>query len=141
MADRHASGTRLITLYMKVSLIEAIDEALERAHYSDRSLFIRDAVYEKLTIGLGIPLPHSITLAPGRKGVGGRKRPDSFSSTALGASMPEASTRDLQAEAGLPPKRALTPSVGVPSAGTALPKAADQRRLSRPLFPPAPAPK
>lgn len=45
--------------------LREVDRAMRRAGYSERSRFIRDAVYEKLS-ALGIRLSHGVTLAPGR---------------------------------------------------------------------------
>lgn len=50
-----------------------IDRALPIAGYSDRSSFIRDVIYRRLT-ELGIDLPKNIKVAPSRAGKGGRPK-------------------------------------------------------------------
>ena len=50
---------------MTDEFVREIDAALRPSGYSDRSKFVRDAVYERLK-ALGYKLPKEITLAPGR---------------------------------------------------------------------------
>lgn len=50
-----------------------IDKALPRAGFSDRSSFIRNAVYKRLA-ALGVEIPLELTTAPSRAGKGGPKK-------------------------------------------------------------------
>ncbi len=64
-------GQKQIGLFLKVGFLEEIDEALARLGYADRSTFIRDAVYEKLTLH-GVSVPQGLQSAPSRSGKGGK---------------------------------------------------------------------
>lgn len=71
MPNKRAKGQKGVLVVMRASFLEKIDAALSQAGYNDRSSFIRDAVYEKLT-GLGYPVNLEEKTAPNRAGRGGR---------------------------------------------------------------------
>ena len=58
---------------MQESFLEEIDAKLAAMGYSDRSAFIRDAVYAEMARN-GVTLPPALKTAPQRKGKGGRPR-------------------------------------------------------------------
>ena len=60
---------------MQESFLEEIDAKLASMGYSDRSAFIRDAVYAEMARN-GVTLPPAMKTAPQRKGKGGRPRKD-----------------------------------------------------------------
>lgn len=62
---------RPLTFMVKADFLEEINKACEVAGYSDRSQFIRDAVFESLE-RLGIQVSKTLKAAPSRKGKGGR---------------------------------------------------------------------
>jgi Arc/MetJ-type ribon-helix-helix transcriptional regulator len=73
MPGQRSKGQRGIIVMMRESFIEEIDGSLLHCGYTDRSSFIRDAVYEKLErMGISIPLVEKT--APQRSGKGGRKK-------------------------------------------------------------------
>ena len=61
--NRRAPGQRLIPIPMSEEFVREINAALAPAGYSDRSKFVRDAVYEKLQ-RLGYRMPREISVAP-----------------------------------------------------------------------------
>ena len=65
MSNQRAPGQKLINLYMSEEFIAEIDREMRLHGYSERSRFVRDAVYEKLR-SLGIVLPAEISMAPSR---------------------------------------------------------------------------
>lgn len=58
---------------MDEDFLRDIERSLARAGYSDRSSFIRDAVFEKLATN-GIRVDYQRALAPSRSGKGGAKQ-------------------------------------------------------------------
>lgn len=64
---------RPLTFMVKEAFLEEITRACEVGGYSDRSQFIRDAVYEAME-RLGMSVPKAIKAAPSRKGKGGRPK-------------------------------------------------------------------
>lgn len=60
-----------VLVMMRESFLEEIDAALPKAGFSDRSKFIRDAVYQRMR-SLGFKVAEEDTTAPSRKGKGGR---------------------------------------------------------------------
>jgi hypothetical protein len=64
-------GQKQIGLFLKVEFLEEIDGALPRLGYTDRSAFIRDAVYRELKRA-GIVIAPVLKEAPSRVGKGGR---------------------------------------------------------------------
>ena len=64
---------RPLTFMVKEDFLEAINRACEEAGYSDRSQFIRDAVFEAIE-RLGLNVSKAIKAAPSRKGKGGRPK-------------------------------------------------------------------
>lgn len=65
-----SEGQKQVMVMMRQEFLDEIDKAFPLAGFSDRSSFIRDAVYR--AIGeLGINLPMVIKTAPSRKGKGG----------------------------------------------------------------------
>ncbi|HBR94324.1 MAG TPA: hypothetical protein DEA90_09195 [Opitutae bacterium] len=73
MAGQRSKGQKQVITMMKESFVEKIDESLSECGYTDRSSFIRDAVYEKLE-SMGIKLPLIEKAAPQRTGKGGRPK-------------------------------------------------------------------
>jgi len=71
MPNKRASGQKGVIVMMKEEFISDIDSAIGTAGYSDRSSFIREAVYEKLR-ALGLDVPPASKAARSRVGVGGR---------------------------------------------------------------------
>lgn len=60
-----------VLVMMRESFLKEIDAALPKAGFSDRSKFIREAIYQRLrSLGFGIDPVEST--APSRKGKGGR---------------------------------------------------------------------
>lgn len=60
-----------VLVMMRESFLEEIDAALPKAGFSDRSKFIRDAVYQRMR-ALGFKIAEEEPTAPSRKGKGGR---------------------------------------------------------------------
>ena len=73
MPNKRAKGQKGVLVMMKEGFLSEIDSTLEASGYSDRSTFIRDAVYEKLR-SLGVDVPPSSKTSPSRVGVGGRPK-------------------------------------------------------------------
>jgi Arc/MetJ-type ribon-helix-helix transcriptional regulator len=66
-----SSGQKLISVPMNEKFIDAVDKALPKVGFSDRSSFIRAAIVEKLTKA-GVKISVELSLAPSRTGKGGR---------------------------------------------------------------------
>ncbi len=60
-----------VLVMMRESFLEEIDAALPKAGFSDRSKFIREAIYQRLR-SLGFDIEPEEPTAPSRKGKGGR---------------------------------------------------------------------
>lgn len=73
MPGKRSEGQRGVIVMMRESFVEEIDDSLLGCGYTDRSSFIRDAVYEKLQ-RMGVDIPISEKSAPQRTGKGGRKK-------------------------------------------------------------------
>lgn len=63
----------MVTTMFREEFLAELDACLDELGYSDRSQFIRDAVFESLE-RLGIQVPKTLKAAPSRKGKGGRPR-------------------------------------------------------------------
>lgn len=72
MPSQRSKDQRGVLVMMDKDFREEIDRALPIAGYSDRSQFIRDAVYKRLQ-EIGIDVPAHLKAAPSRIGKGGRK--------------------------------------------------------------------
>jgi hypothetical protein len=70
MANERAQGQKLIPIPASADFIKELNKGFKKAGYSNRSLFIRDAIIEKLN-GQGIKVPAELALAPDRLGKGG----------------------------------------------------------------------
>lgn len=68
---RPASQKQIITL-MDENFLRRIESGMMTAGYSDRSKFIRDAVFEKLR-RLDVACNYKLAMAPSRTGKGGSK--------------------------------------------------------------------
>ena len=64
-------GQKQIGLFLKVEFLEEIDASLPRLGYSDRSTFIREAVFRELERE-GVKIAAHLKEAPSRVGKGGR---------------------------------------------------------------------
>lgn len=62
-----------LTFMVKAAFLDEINQACTIAGYSDRSQFIRDAVFAEIE-RLGIAVPKALKAAPSRKGKGGPKK-------------------------------------------------------------------
>jgi hypothetical protein len=71
MPNQRAPGQKLINVPIDVAFIKIMDVAARAAGYDNRAEFIRDAIYEKLSL-MNIEVPESIRNAPSRMGKGGR---------------------------------------------------------------------
>lgn len=87
MPGQRAKGQKLIPIPMSEKFRAALDKAIQREGFENRSAFIRKAVEEKLN-QLGYPVPKEDTVAPSRQGKGGRKKVSSDS--ALGTALTKA---------------------------------------------------
>ncbi|MEI8342271.1 MAG: ribbon-helix-helix domain-containing protein [Verrucomicrobiota bacterium] len=72
MPNQRAAGQKQVITLMDESFVRRIESGMKMAGYSDRSKFIRDAVFEKLQ-RLGIPCDYTLAMAPSRTGKGGPK--------------------------------------------------------------------
>jgi hypothetical protein len=72
MPNQRAAGQKQIITLMDRNFLLEIEAGMTRAGYSDRSKFIRDAVFEKLQ-RLGIRCNYILAMAPSRVGKGGVK--------------------------------------------------------------------
>ena len=70
MTNQRAAGQKQIITLMDESFVHKIESGMAMAGYSDRSKFIRDAVFEKLK-RLGIGCDYTLAMAPPRAGKGG----------------------------------------------------------------------
>lgn len=70
MPNQRAAGQKQIITLMDEKFLREIETGMARAGYSDRSKFIRDAVFEKLQ-KLGIACDYTLAMAPSRTGKGG----------------------------------------------------------------------
>ena len=70
---------RPLTFMVKDDFLKEINHACEVGGYSDRSQFIRDAVFEAME-RLGMKVAKAIKAAPSRKGKGGPKKSSSATS-------------------------------------------------------------
>jgi len=70
MPNQRAAGQKQIITLMDEHFVREIESGMAAAGYSDRSKFIRDAVFEKLQ-RLGIKCDYTIAMAPSRTGKGG----------------------------------------------------------------------
>jgi Arc/MetJ-type ribon-helix-helix transcriptional regulator len=70
MPNQRSKKQKGVLVMMDENFREEIDEALPKTGFSDRSAFIRNAVYRRLE-ELGIEIPAELQLAPGRKQKGG----------------------------------------------------------------------
>lgn len=73
MPNVRAKDQRGILIMMDQQFRDEIDAAFPRFGYTDRSTFIRDAVYKRLG-EMGVSLPASLKAAPSRAGKGGRSK-------------------------------------------------------------------
>ena len=73
MPGQRAPGQKQVLTMFDEDFLSEIADAMRRAGYSDRSKFIRDAVYDKL-IKLGIRCNYKVAMAPDRTGKGGRPK-------------------------------------------------------------------
>lgn len=73
MPGQRAPDQKAVLIMMRDAFIHEIDRLVPLCGYSDRSAFIRDAVYEKLE-SMGYKLPREISTAPARTGKGGRPK-------------------------------------------------------------------
>lgn len=64
-------GQKAILVYMQDDFLLELDRRLAAMGYSDRSTFIREAIYEKMDRN-GVTLLREVTTAPSRTGKGGR---------------------------------------------------------------------
>jgi hypothetical protein len=65
MPNQRAEGQKLLPVMASEEFIQALDERLLRAGYSNRSQFVRDAILEKL-MRAGIAVPTDLSLSPSR---------------------------------------------------------------------------
>ena len=70
MPNKRAPGQKLLTLPADEKFIAAVDVALRRCGYGNRSQFVREAIVEKLAT-LNVHVPRQIAAAPSRAGKGG----------------------------------------------------------------------
>jgi len=73
MPNKRAKGQKGVLVNMRETFLDEIDRSLPEAGYSDRSTFIRDAVYEKL-VAMGFDVAAIEKTAPSRVGKGGRPK-------------------------------------------------------------------
>lgn len=73
MPGIRSKGQKGVLLMMDEEFLDEIDKGFPQLGYSDRSTFIREAVYKALE-EQGIKLPAILKAAPSRKGKGGRKK-------------------------------------------------------------------
>jgi Arc/MetJ-type ribon-helix-helix transcriptional regulator len=66
-----SNGQKLISVPVNEKFLEAVDKALPKVGFSDRSSFIRAAIVQKLTQA-GVKISVELSLAPSRTGKGGR---------------------------------------------------------------------
>jgi acetate kinase len=71
MPNVRGSDQKGVLVMMRESFLEEIDAALPKAGFSDRSKFIRDAVYQRMK-AMGFNVREEAATAPSRKGKGGR---------------------------------------------------------------------
>lgn len=144
MPGQRAPGQKLINVPMTERFIEEIDAALPKAGYSDRSKFIRDAVFEKLD-RLGFKPRADIALAPGRSGKGGyptHKTAKILNNRGLPVSSKVASVAQAASDAAIAEARRLaaksqhSPQVDAPSVGKPSLKRGDPSRSNKkPVIP------
>jgi hypothetical protein len=72
MPNQRAAGQKQVITLMDVNFVREIESGMAVAGYSDRSKFIRDAVFEKLQ-RLGVACNYVLAMAPPRTGKGGPK--------------------------------------------------------------------
>jgi hypothetical protein len=68
-----SEGQKPLTIMVKEGFLEAITQAYQVAGYSDRSQFIRDAVFAAIE-NMGLEVERSLKAAPSRMGKGGPKK-------------------------------------------------------------------
>jgi metal-responsive CopG/Arc/MetJ family transcriptional regulator len=73
MPNVRSKDQRGVIVMMDRKFCEEIDAAFPRLGFSDRSTFIRDAVYKRLE-EMNIRVPASLKAAPSRAGKGGRPK-------------------------------------------------------------------
>ena len=73
MPPVRSKSQKSVLLWLDENFLSEIDRAFPLLGYSDRSTFIREAVYEALEEH-GIKLPAAFKAAPSRAGKGGRKK-------------------------------------------------------------------
>jgi hypothetical protein len=71
MPNVRGADQKGVLVMMRESFLEEIDAALPKAGFSDRSKFIRDAVYQRMR-EMGFDVDPQDSTAPSRKGKGGR---------------------------------------------------------------------
>jgi Arc/MetJ-type ribon-helix-helix transcriptional regulator len=72
MPNQRAPGQKQVITLMDEEFVREIGDAMVKAGYSDRSAFIRDAVFEKLK-AMNIHCDYTLAMAPPRAGKGGPK--------------------------------------------------------------------
>lgn len=77
MQPVRSKSQKSVLLWVDENFLSEIDRAFPQLGYSDRSTFIREAVYEALEEH-GIKLPAAFKAAPSRAGKGGRKKTTSI---------------------------------------------------------------
>jgi hypothetical protein len=73
MPNQRSANQKPVLVMMREDFLDEINRAYPEAGYSDRSQFIRDAVYKQIE-KLGIQLPLVIKTSPDRTGKGGPKK-------------------------------------------------------------------
>lgn len=89
MNNQRSAGQTLINIAMKVEFVDLIDSHLEKMGFSDRSSFIRRAIYERLTQDGVRAIDEAVSLAPARTGKGGRPSHVSASAGAIAPKSPK----------------------------------------------------
>lgn len=73
MRPVRSPGQKLVPVPINEGLLRNLDDGLRKLAYSNRSQFVRDAIYEKLT-KLGSRIPRMMAQAPDRIGKGGPRK-------------------------------------------------------------------
>jgi hypothetical protein len=69
MSGQRGKNQKGVIIMFDLYFLQEIDRALKKAGYSDRSKFVRDAIYEKL-LSLGVHVNYELSMAPQRSGKG-----------------------------------------------------------------------